>query len=636
MCGINGYQGNFNSDFLKKANSLISHRGPDHQDTYVSAGTGLGHVRLSIIDVSENSNQPLHSHCGRYSLVFNGEIYNYLQLKAEMLKEHKQFRTRGDGEVLLELWAQEGVNCLGKLDGIFAFAILDNKTQELFIVRDNFGIKPLYYTSTPEGFLFSSEMKALLLDPQVDRSINMDVIGRMATFLWAPGADTVLTSVKKVLPGEMLIVYEGRVLVQKKYYSPPRHNGLDMNVKQAISLVREQLQHEVDSQLVSDVEVGAFLSGGLDSSLLCAIAKEKNQHFSNVFSINVEGKGAKREGFTEDLPFAKKVAKSLNLDLHTIHAKQDTLAYLPEAIFHLDEPQADPAILNAYLIAQDAKSKGVKVLLSGAGGDDIFTGYRRHFALFLGRYLDKTPKSLRVFFANMASLMPVHSPIVRKLKKFLSQLALSENERIAELFCWLDINTLRSLIPNYRTLDPRDFLIQHIQNSKSDAIEKCLELERDFFLVDHNLNYTDKMGMAHGVEIRVPFVTKGMVNLANKIPTRYKQRGRVGKWILKRAAEKWLDPKVIYRKKTGFGAPLRAWLAGPSKHLVDTFLSEATIKKRKLFDYSTVKRMIEDSRSGRNDYSYTLFFLITLEIWMQQFIDTTIPTKMTLDELNKP
>lgn len=639
MCGINGFQGDFTENFLKEANNLISHRGPDHMDYVIHEKTGLGHVRLSIIDVSDKSNQPMTSGDGRYSIVFNGEIYNYQALKTELQDKGVCFNSDGDGEVLLECWAKYGVRCLEMLDGIFAFALFDHQTKELCLIRDQFGVKPLYYAQTPHGFLFSSELKVLLLDNRLSRELNINAIAKMATFLWSPGKETVLAEVLKVLPGEMLVIKDGKITDNKIYYTSPSYRG-DLAQQESIEKLDQELSASVKAQLVSDVEVGAFLSGGLDSSLICAIAKKHNVDFKQVFSIDIDDEDNKKEGMEQDLPYAKKVAEDLGFDLNVVQASSEIIRDLPSAIFHLDEPQADPAILNAYLICKGAREEGIKVLLSGAGGDDLFTGYRRHYAVFLDRKLAAIPKFIRQFLAWASMGLPSTRPLFRRLKKILKALPLDENERLVEYFCWLDKQGLQNILRkdkfNSLTDLPREFLLRFIKSIKGNNVEKMLEIERAFFLVDHNFNYTDKMSMAHGVEVRVPFVSRKLIDIASRIPTKFKQKGKTGKWVLKKVAERWIRKDVIYRKKTGFGAPLRAWIHGPLKPVIEKLLSQEVIEKRGIFRYEAIKCMIEDDRNEKQDYAYTIYFLLTLEIWLIQFVDQPKPRKISFNELLSP
>ncbi len=637
MCGINGFQGVFQKQLIERMNSSIIHRGPDNSDFSICDDVALGHVRLSIIDLSPNSNQPLTSSCQRFEIVFNGEIYNFVELRESLCVQGVTFQSSGDSEVLLELWAKYGEKSLEMLDGIFAFAILDKKTGLLTIVRDHFGVKPLYYAQIDSGFIFSSEIKAILQSAEVPRHINLNAVASVVGLLWQAGESTVLEAIKKVPPGSLLRVQDGKVKSQDRYYTCPSYKG-DYSLEASKEALEKNLVDSVESQLVSDVEVGAFLSGGLDSSLICAIAKNKNPEFKKVYSIDIDTEENKKEGLAEDLPFAKKVAQDLKLDLHVVKASADLANLLPKCLYHLDEPQADPAILNAYQICSLAKSDGVKVLLSGAGGDDLFTGYRRHYAAHIDSKLAFIPVPLRVGLSLVSKFLPSNVPLFRRIRKFISSFSLTGDDKLTSYFCWMDEGDIESLFakgvreqvsPSYGV----DQLKRFIKDKPYNDVEKLLDLEKEFFLVDHNFNYTDKMSMAHGVEVRVPFVTRRMAETAASIPTKYKQHGKNGKWILKLVAEKWLPKSVIYRSKTGFGAPLRSWLHGPLMPLLDELLSKEAIEKRGVFNYSAVRNMIEADKAGKKDNAYSIYALLSLEIWFRQFVDSEIPQELSIEEL---
>ena len=635
MCGISGYIGDFPTDLISHMNRSISHRGPDHSGVERFDFGAVGHVRLSIIDLTSASNQPFISDCGRYFIVYNGEIYNFLDLRRKLELSGESFRSSGDAEVLLKLWVNQRDKCLELLDGIFAFAIVDKEEATISLVRDQFGIKPLYYSQCDEGIIFSSEIKSILQHVGVSRQLNRTAIARTLCFLWSPGSETVLENVKKVLPGEMIVLQKSGPIERNKYFSPPSYKPL-LNKRESVTRLRKVMKDSVESQLLADVEIGAFLSGGLDSSLICAIAKDSRPDFKSVFSVSASSQDNYQKEFVDDLPYAEKVAGMLDLNLNLVSTDVDMVSSLPEALFYLDEPQADPAILNAFSICQLASQKGIKVLLSGAGGDDLYSGYRRHYALKLATRLDWVPDPLRKAVAFFSGLFSTTHRFGRKLAKFSRMLELDENERVLELFSWADQETVKALFrkgSGEEVLEINSVFRAHIETSNVNSIEKCLLLDRDFFLVDHNLNYTDKMSMAHGVEVRVPFVGHRHVDLAAKIPTKIKQSGATGKWVLKKAAEKWLSKDIIYRPKTGFGAPLRGWITGPLDTMVSTLLSEEAVMKRGLFEYSAIKAMIEGNRDGRGDFAYTIYALLSLEIWLRQFVDPETPKQLNFEEL---
>jgi asparagine synthase (glutamine-hydrolysing) len=383
----------------------------------------------------------------------------------------------------------------------------------------------------------------------------------------------------------------------------------------------------VESQLISDVPVGAFLSGGLDSSAIVACARK---HLSKerfpCFTIS-HAKGSK-DGFAEDLPYAMKVAKELDVDLNVLEIQPSMVENLDRMLWHLDEPLADPAAINVLLIAESAKRSGVSVLLSGAGGDDLFTGYRRHFALQSERYWSWFPKPFRSLLKRGSSLLPTRHPMIRRLSKAFAYADRSSLDRMMSYFCWAPPEVIAPLLTS-KVWFERDFcepLLQSLDRytggQDDEPLKKMLFLEMSHFLVDHNLNYTDKLSMAVGVETRVPFLDPRMVDYACRLPITYKQVGRQSKYILKKAMEGILPADVIYRPKTGFSAPLRTWLHGDMRELLDTVLSKNNVEGRGLFNHDQIQRIIAMDRKGQADYSYVIFSLVAIERWCQLFLDS--------------
>lgn len=628
MCGIAGGMGQLTSSTLELMAKRMSHRGPDNLSVESFDNVHLAHARLSIIDLSQYSNQPLWDKNNKACIVFNGEIFNYRELKADLEKEGVGFRSDGDSEVLLNLYLKHGRNCLQYLSGMFAFAIWDIEKQELFIARDQFGVKPLYYSNVEEGFYFASEIKSLLEVPVISRELDYDAVFRSVVFLWSPGPSTVLKSVKKLEPGSYLIVKDGQIVHSEKYWDWPEFDE-DKSWKtigQAKDALKSALRDSVKEQLVSDVPVGSFLSGGLDSSLIVSMAKEFSSEELPSFTIKSIEDGGEGDGFADDLPYARRVAEYLNVPLHVIDANPEALKLLPQMIYHLDEPQADPAPINVSLICQYASSQGIKVLLSGAGGDDVFSGYRRHRAISMEKYWSSFPKPVRVAARYLTSKLPKRKHMFRRIAKVFAYADLPANERLLSYFYWINPNLVKNLfsdqVKNSLSINPMSQMIDEVSSlTVKSPLEKMLYLERKYFLVDHNLNYTDKMSMAHGLEVRVPFLNKSVAEAASKIPPKWKQKGAEGKWILKSAGEEFLPYDVVYRPKTGFGAPLRDWLNNDLKALVDELLSPHSLSSRGIFDPHSVRGLIENDRAGREDYSYPIFSLLCIEIWCRIFVD---------------
>ncbi len=634
MCGLIGFSGCFDSRALSAGLASIAHRGPDDAGLFLDAkaGIGLGHRRLSILDTSPLGHQPMASPDGAAVLVFNGEIYNFRELRTELEGKGFTFKSRSDTEVLLNLYLAEGEAMLSRLNGIFALALWDSRTQSLMVARDGLGVKPLYFAETPNGFTFASEIKALMhLVPEV-RELDVVALHRYLSFLWCPGEGTPLKSVRKLLPGEAIAVRDGRVQRRWTWYQLPVFRGIhaDLSKSDALANTAAYLRQAVQRQMVADVPVGAFLSGGLDSSAVVAFAREVNP---DIRCFTIESAGWGREGITDDLPYARRVAQHLGVALDVVRIDAGRMAGdLEHMVAQLDEPLADFAPLNVLYISQLAREQGMKVLLSGAGGDDLFTGYRRHLAVKTDRYWRWLPAEARQALDDAFARLNQRKPIFRRLAKFFNGAGLEGDARLVNYFVWAREADLMSLytpafraeVADAQATQPMLNFLSRLPESVS-PLDRTLALEQRFFLSDHNLIYTDKMSMAAGVEVRVPFLDMDLVDFAQRIPLGFKQRGRNGKWILKKAMEPYLPHDVVYRPKSGFGAPLRRWIRHELRELVDDLLSEDSLGRRGLFNPQAVRKLIAENARGEVDGAYTLLSLLCIEIWCRSFLDCRLP-----------
>ncbi len=630
MCGIAGYSGRFDNVLLNKCIESLNHRGPDADGIFLDEkhNIGLGHTRLTIIDLSDLANQPLKDNDENCVIVFNGEIYNYLELKKELVNQGYQFKTKSDTEVLLCLYQKYGYELLKKLEGIFAFAIWDRRKKSLFIARDPIGVKPLYYSQTSEGFIFASEIKALIRSNAISKSLDRFAIHNYLSFLWSPGERTMLDSVKKLNPGSAMIVRDSKIERHWSWYKLPSPSSRekDVSTDEMINECKRELRESVKKQLISDVPVGAFLSGGLDSSSIVAMAREFNPEIS-CFTIETEG-GAE-EGFHDDLPYAKKVANYLNVPLNIVKIRSDVMMKdIEKMVYHLDEPLADPACLNVMYISQLAKENDIKVLLSGTGGDDLLTGYRRHRAIRYDHLFKHLPQKLKIGLNNFSSSLSQKTPLKRRLSKFLHGVQLEGNQRVINYLKWSSDSITENIYSEQfkedlgaynSSSEMIDFLSGY--SGIQEDLNKSLLLDQRYFLADHNLIYTDKMSMAAGVEVRVPFLERNFVDFSSKIPLNLKQKNGQEKWILKKAMESFLPIDVIYRQKTGFGAPLRKWLRGDMRSFLHDTLSEKNIRKRNIFDYNSTMNLIKMNHDGHIDASYIIFSILCIELWCQNFLD---------------
>jgi asparagine synthase (glutamine-hydrolysing) len=655
MCGIAGFQGSYTRELLERMTDAVAHRGPDGTGTAMltvegQPTTGVGHRRLSIIDLASGQ-QPMTvapdvggGSQGGLTLVFNGEIYNYRELRAGLVRDGHEFRTASDSEVLLHLYERDGVAMLPKLNGMFAFAIHDARPAgrpegvgrgALFIARDQLGVKPLYYAATTKGLLFGSEIKALLCDRELSRAIDPMALHQMLAYLWTPAPSTMLASVRKLAPGFAMLVDGGRVVRHWCHYDVPYDGTRDGAPFDGSALtLAGHLETAVSRQLVADVPVGAYLSGGLDSSAVVAMMRraQPDQPIT-CFTIDL-GDEADAEGNPADLPYARSVAKHLGVDLVEVMMEPSAINRLPELVALLDEPQADPAPINALVIAERSRAMGIPVLLSGAGGDDLFSGYRRHWALRFERRWSWLPRPMRSGVQAVASAaasgggMGQSSSALRRLSKMFAYAGEDADRRLVSYFWWSTEQLRRGLYSaefgaRVADVDTAAPLLESLRRipMEHDPLQRMLYLETKHFLADHNLNYTDRAGMAVGVEVRVPLLDLDLVRFATKVPAAYKQRGRVGKAVFKRAMEPYLPHDVIYRPKSGFGAPLRRWLRNELRSMVDDTLDASSLARRGFFDLRAVRSLVEKDRSGAVDGSYTIFALMCVELWCRRFVD---------------
>lgn len=628
MCGIAGGWGKgISRDLLERMSEKIRHRGPDDSGVWIDNDLNIGfaHRRLSIIDLSKEASQPMIDSSGSLIITYNGEIYNYRELKKELELKGYKFKSSSDTEVILNLFMEYGHSLVEKLDGIYAFAIWDKRSRELFIVRDEFGIKPLYYSVGNDYLIFSSELKSLLEFEYLPKDINHTAIKDYLSYLYSPAPDTILKSINKLEPGSYL-VFKDCKLVKKQRFFDVSYDLKNIDNKSSVEELSKKLagnlKNAVEKQMVSDVPVGAFLSGGLDSSAIVAFARERISKI-NCFTIDFDSTSKGWEGFTRDFPYAKRVAEYLDVNLHRITVGPELITGLKEMVYDLDEPVADPASLNVKFISQLARENGIKVLLSGSGGDDIFTGYRRHYAVMQEKYWAWLPESFRVLLEKSSKRFSSRNALLRRVKKAFANAGRNTNERIAGYFRWADNQLINNVFSDDVLLcNDNDTLVELIgKNERFTDLGKMLYLETKGFLPDQNLLYTDKMSMNKGVEVRVPFLDKSLVSFAATIPDHMKQNGNCGKWVFKKAMEPYLPHDIIYRPKTGFGVPLRHWLHNEISCDVNELLSEDAVNRRAIFKYNEVKKIIELDKSGQEDYTYLIFSLMCIEMWLRRFID---------------
>ncbi len=629
MCGIAGFIGFLNNiELAENANKIQQHRGPDYQSVWNDDYIALAHQRLSIIDLSAAANQPFHK--GDFVIVFNGEIYNYKELQ-EKLKNEKQvvFSTSSDTEVVVEMYKHFGIQCLDFFIGMFAFAIYNKQNSKLFIARDHFGIKPLFYTQIDGAFAFSSELKTLVRIPEFNKTINPKSLVSSLNYLWVSGNETMFNDCHKLPPAHYLTYNKDEGIKLNRYWElDDKLKSID-NEQNTVDELSNTIEKSVMRHMVADVPVSSFLSGGLDSSLIAVLAKKKNDRLS-TYTISTLMKDKKIEQMPDDEKYAKIVADTFQFDHNVIQISPDILNELPQIVHTLDEPIGDPAAINTYLICKAARQKGVKVLLSGMGADEIYFGYRRQKATLLAVRYNKLPKFVKDITSVIVNILPVKIfdkgfKISRWAKRFISFATLPTDEAYMRSYSYYSTKELKDLLRvDYKpaielVLDEHKSLFK--SKYKDDLVNQICNTDTQMFMLGLNLTYTDRASMAASVEVRVPFIDKLLVTKAMQIPGHLKIKGGVSKYILKKTAEKYLPKEIIYRKKASFGAPIRSWIANELKSMVDELLSEENINKRGFLNYSFVKKMIESDRSGEEDKAYQIYQLLTLELWCREYLD---------------
>ena len=627
MCGIFGSIGSYYNGVNGLDLNLLSHRGPD-ASAYFDLKKNkvlLAHTRLSIIDINDRANQPMHSLCGRYTIIYNGEIFNYLQLKDDLEKLGVKFNTKSDTEVILNGYIKFGHEFFLKLNGMFALAIHDNVDNKTLILRDKNGIKPLYIKKSDDGIIFSSEIKPILKYQDQEVICNEDVLVKHLAYNFSPGEKTLFNNIKKMVPGSIFIFQKNEVIINNLNLN----NTLSSkefehkNFRKDLSLL---LNSAIKRQTISDAKLGCFLSGGLDSSTVVYFAA-KNRPDIETFCIN--GDWENKTSTESDAFYAKSVAKFLGVKLNYVDVSSEVFfKNLPLMIYHLEEPICDPASISTYLISKVAKDKGIKVLLSGIGGDEIFAGYRRHM---IGRYFSffsSIPFETALILIKNFNKLTKSSILSRRFKRLLNISEKGEKLDFVKLYQWQETNVLKSVFnEQFEKYINSKFFQDSLKNSKSQNmsnLRKMMNIDNSYFLPDHNLTYSDKMSMACGVEVRVPLIDNEITNYMKTIPDNYLWRWNQGKWILKKTMEEYLPHEIIYRKKVGFGLPLHSWIKNSKHSCVYDNLQSRKFLDRSLFDKKGIDKLISNSRKGIEEASLLLFSIQCIALWFEIFIDKKI------------
>ncbi|MPY97754.1 MAG: asparagine synthase (glutamine-hydrolyzing) [Actinophytocola sp.] len=633
MCGIAGsYRWPDGGPLTDRLTKVIAHRGPDATGRYSHAvgdsEVHFGHARLSIIDLSETGAQPMVA--DGLALTYNGELYNAPELRAKLAANGARFRGTSDTEVLLRAWQQWGTNCLPMLRGMFAFAVFDERTGELTLARDQLGIKPLYLLRRDGGLVFASELKALA--SQLGDSLHIDDAALVASLLyyWVPDSRCSFREAEKLPPGSWLRLRPDGSAQRGTYFSlrDVADAAADAGTLSPAEL-HDVIADSARAHLRADVPVATFLSGGLDSSYLTALAAQQQPDIS-AYTIGFRAEDAKFEAMPDDLRYARQVAARYGVELHEIEIAPDVHDLLPRMTYHLDEPIGDPAAINTFLICSAAREAGVKVMLSGMGADELFGGYRKHLANLIARRYQRIPAALRRPVRAAVDRLPVASACrgyrsVRFAKRFLSFADLPEETAFRRSYTLYDRAELLALINPDLAPAVDDVLTEHADTyhdtALTDVVNRMCLADARMFLPGLNLGYTDRSSMAASTEVRVPFVDVEVVKAAFRIPGREKIAGGQGKLALKRAASEVLPPEIIYRPKGLFSAPLRAWMSRDLAPLVREVIHDGALVSSGFLRRDALERLATEDATGREDRSKHLWHVLTLEYWYRAAIE---------------
>jgi asparagine synthase (glutamine-hydrolysing) len=602
--------------------AAIRHRGPDDDGFYFNGAVGLGMRRLAIIDL-KSGQQPIHNRDRTAWIVFNGEIYNYRELREQLEKLGHTFYTNSDTEAIVHAYDQYGADCPKHLRGMFAFAIWDERTQELFLARDRVGKKPLLYAQVNGQFIFGSEFSALLLHPDVSRDIDTDALHHYLSFMCVPAPLTIYRAIRKLESGHSLRYRKGEIRTER-YWQPDFSKKVDLGEDEAGKRAIELLRDAVKVRLMSEVPLGAFLSGGIDSSAVVALMSEESSTPVKTFSIGFE-----EQDFSE-LHHARRVAEHVGADHHEFIVRPDALEVLPILVEHYGEPYADSSAIPTYYVARETR-KHVTVALNGDGGDESFAGYERYAAMRLAETYHRIPAVLRERVMRQAiELIPASETKrsrVRSAKRFVQAASLPKVERYLRWMSVFDSAAKEDLYSeNFRrqtesvsaasVLDP-----WFARANGSGIVDAALLADIMTYLPNDLLVKVDIATMANSLEARSPFLDHHVMEFAASLPEKFKLRGLTTKYLLKRMLRKLLPAENLDRRKMGFGVPIGHWFRGELQpFLRETLLAEGALK-RGLFKPDAVKRLVELHTRGERDHSPQLWTLLMLELWFQRFID---------------
>ena len=630
MCGICGkmfIKGDLRVDpaLIERMSTVMSHRGPDDYGVYISRKIGLGHRRLSIIDL-QTGKQPLSNERENIWVVFNGEIYNYRELRKELAAKGHSFKTHTDTEVIVHLYEEHGEGFVSRLRGMFAIALWDETTETLVLARDRVGIKPLYYHRTGDCVTFGSEIKAILADRTVPRNVDPHGIHSLLCYYYIPGEDTLLQGIKKLLPGHYLVVKDGKC-IDKEYWDLSFAKTRDhRTLEEAEQELVEVLRKSVRDHMISDVPVGFLLSGGVDSTALLSFAVEETDKEISTFTI-----GFQNGRFADERTYAALAAKTFGTKHYDMTIGADEFAdFLPKYVWHMEEPVCEPPAVALYYVSRLAKDH-VKVLLSGEGGDEAFAGYPNYRNLVWLERIKSISGPLNPLVGRVVSLLAGSGPFNRFGKYgplFTMDFGNYYYSRTSSPQAFMNRNAESFQTAGFNagtnTNNAHDFRGILLRNTgNNELLDRMLYIDTKTWLPDDLLIKADKITMANSIELRVPLLDHVVLEYAASLPAAFKLRGLTTKYILKKAFEGRVPREILYRKKTGFPVPYGQWMSNELNGYVRDVLLDRKAAARGYFRPEAVSRML-DNGCGPMSYAKEIFLLVVLELWHQCFIDRAV------------
>lgn len=623
MCGLSGIfdlSGHpINQGLLERMTSIIHHRGPDGDGRFVDNEVGLGHRRLSIIDVG-GGGQPIGNEDGKLQIVFNGEIYNFIELRKELEALGHVFRTKSDTEVIVHAYEQWGVDCANRFNGMFAFAIWDARKREVFLARDHLGIKPLYYVQIGNRLLFSSEIKALLQDPECPREVDLDALAELLTFRYVPSPKTLFKRIFKLPPGHLMLATRKGLQISRFWNWVP---GKSRQGSEAVLVEEYQtlLEDAVRLQLRSDVPLGLFLSSGVDSGVLLAIMSQFVSGPVQTFTIGFE-EGER----TNEIDDAREVARQFGADHYSMTVRpEDYVRYYERYMMDLEEPVGHEAA-PAFHFVSNITSKRVKVALTGQGADEPWAGYDRYKGVKLSGLYSRLPRFVTNDLAHLICKMPGR---MERLKRGLTSLAEPDVlTRFAKIYSFFNADMKAQLykgaLKEQFNADPygtnHALARLHADVQGLDTLTQMLYIDTRANLPDDLLMVGDKTAMANSLEVRVPFLDYRLVEFIESLPPRLKLSGFTGKYLHKKACRKWLSKEVVHRKKKGFANPIEKWFRVRMRSFIEDCLLGADSSMGRYFDQNYIRRILELDREGKEQYRRHIYLLVSLELWHRTFM----------------